>query len=237
LALFPAFSKLDPLGEDVRRAFHYSVKYTAMLIVPSALFTILMSRNLVEVIYGHKYQLAPSYLSLYATIYLCSALGSTVLDYFFNAIGKTVVNLKATTIYITSFIPLSIALTPLYGVTGLILSILISFTLKVVYGVYTARNRLRAPIGFKNSASILVASFAAAITTLPLALSQQMPNYLNLLLGGIIYLATYLTILPITKGLYEADIEILRKLFSNYGKLKPIIDLVIKYESKLVEKT
>jgi O-antigen/teichoic acid export membrane protein len=146
-----------------------------------------------------------------------------------------VVNLKATTIYVTSFIPLSIALTPLYGVIGLILSILISFTLKVVYGVYTARNRLRAPIGFKNSASILVASSAAAIPTLPLALNQPMPNYLNLLLGGIIYLAVYLTILPITKGLDEADIEILRKLFSNYGKLKPIIDLVMRYESKLME--
>jgi O-antigen/teichoic acid export membrane protein len=237
MALFPAFSKLDPSGEDVRRAFHYSVKYTAMLIVPSALFTILMSRSLVEFIYGHKYQLAPSYLSLYATIYLCSAIGSTVLDYFFNAIGKTVVNLKATTIYVTSFIPLSITLTALYGVTGLILSISISFTLKVVYGAYTARNKLRAPIDFKNSASILVASFAAATPILPLALNQPMPNYLNLLLGGIIYLATYLTVLPIIKGLDKTDIEILGKLFSNYGKLKPIIDLVMKYESKLVEKT
>jgi hypothetical protein len=64
-----------------------------------------------------------------------------------------------------------------------------------------------------------------------------MPNYLNLLLGGIIYLATYLTVLPIIKGLDKTDIEILRKLFSNYGKLKPIIDLVMRYESKLVEKT
>jgi len=112
---------------------------------------------------------------------------------------------------------------------------LTSFTLKVVYGVYTARNRLRAPIGFKNSASILVASGAAAIPILPLALNQPMPNYLNLLIGGIIYLAIYLTILPITKGLDETDIEILRKLFSNYGKLKPIIGLVMKYESKLME--
>jgi O-antigen/teichoic acid export membrane protein len=237
MALFPAFSKLDPSGEDVRKAFQYSVKYTAMLIVPTALLTILMSRSLLEVVYGHKYQLAPSYLSLYATIYLYSAIGSTVLDYFFNAIGKTTINLKATMIYVTLFIPLSIALTPLYGVTGLILSVLASFTLKVVYSIYVARNKLRAPIDFKNSASILVASGAAAIPTLPLALNQPMPTHLNLLLGGIIYLATYLTILPIIRGLDKTDIEILRKLSSNYGKLKPIIDLVMRYESILVKKT
>jgi O-antigen/teichoic acid export membrane protein len=41
-ALFPALSKLDPAGEDVRKALQYSVKYTGMLIVPAALFTILM---------------------------------------------------------------------------------------------------------------------------------------------------------------------------------------------------
>jgi len=45
MALFPAFSKLDPAGEDVRKAFQYSVKYTGMLIVPTALFTILMSNS------------------------------------------------------------------------------------------------------------------------------------------------------------------------------------------------
>ncbi len=89
MALFPAFSKLDPSGEDVRKAFQYSVKYTAVLTVPAALFTMLMSRSPVEIVYGSKYLLAPLFLSLYTAVYLCSAFGSTVLDKFFSAIGKT----------------------------------------------------------------------------------------------------------------------------------------------------
>jgi predicted PurR-regulated permease PerM len=40
-------------------------------------------------------------------------------------------------------------LTPMLGVLGLILSILVSSVLKVVYGVYTAKNKLKAPISFK----------------------------------------------------------------------------------------
>jgi O-antigen/teichoic acid export membrane protein len=136
-ALFPAFSKLDPAGEDVRKAFQYSVKYTGMLIVPAALFTILMSRSLVEIVYGDRYLLAPVFLSLYTAVYLCSAFGSIVLDDFFNGVGATSINLKATLIYVVSFLPLSIILTPLLRVEGLILSILTSSILKVVYGVYT----------------------------------------------------------------------------------------------------
>jgi O-antigen/teichoic acid export membrane protein len=138
-ALFPAFSKLDPAGEDVRKAFQYSVKYTGMLIVPAALFTILMSRSLVEIVYGDRYLLAPVFLSLYTAVYLYSAFGSIVLDNFFNGVGATTINLKATLIYVASFLPLSIILISLLRVEGLILSILTSSILKVVYGVYMAK--------------------------------------------------------------------------------------------------
>jgi len=40
-----------------------------------------------------------------------------------------------------------------------------------------------------------------------------------------------------TRGLDEANIETLRKLFRSYGKPRPVIDLIMKYESKMVEKT
>jgi len=115
-ALFPALSKLDPAGEDVRKALQYSVKYTGMLIVPAALFTILMSRSLVEIVYGDRYLLAPVFLSLYTAVYLYSAFGSIVLDNFFNGVGATTINLKATLIYVASFLPLSIILISLLRV-------------------------------------------------------------------------------------------------------------------------
>lgn len=236
-ALFPALSKLDPAGEDVRKAFQYSVKYTGMLIVPAALFTILMSRSLVEIVYGDRYLLAPIFLSLYTAVYLYSAFGSIVLDNFFNGVGATSINLKATLIYVVSFLPLSIILTPLLRVEGLILSILTSSILKVVYGVYMAKKELGASISFKSSVRIFVASGVAAALILPLILIPEMPNYVRLLLGGIIYLAVYMSVLPIIRGLEKVDIEVLGKFFRNYDGPRPLIDLITKYESKLMRKT
>jgi O-antigen/teichoic acid export membrane protein len=236
-ALFPAFSKLDPAGEDVRKAFQYSVKYTGMLIVPAAVFTILMSRSLVEIVYGDRYLLAPVFLSLYSAVYLYSAFGSIVLDNFFNGVGATRINLKATLIYVASFLPLSIILTSLLRVEGLILSILTSSILKVMYGVYIAKKELGASISFKSSVKIFVASGVAAALILPLILIPEIPNYVRLLLGGIIYLAVYVTVLPIIRGLEEVDIEVLGKSFRNYDRLRPLIDLIMKYESILMRKT
>ena len=45
------------------------------------------------------------FLSLYAVVYLYSALGSIVLDGFFNGIGDTRINLKAAIAYAISFLP------------------------------------------------------------------------------------------------------------------------------------
>ncbi len=233
MALFPAFSKLDNAGEEIRNAFQYSVKYTGMLIVPAAVFTILLSSELVKIVYGDKYLLAPLYFSLYAVMYLSSAFGSTVLDNFFNAIGKTSINLKAMLLYIISFIPLSFVLTFLYGVIGLILANITSFILKVAYGVYMAINTCKVAVILKNSVRILIATGVAATTTLPIVLNPLTLIYLKLILSGIIYLTTYITMLPIIKVLDKKDIEILRTLFSKYDKLRPVAELLLKYELKL----
>jgi len=66
----------------------------------------------------------------------------------------------------------------------------------------------------------------AAALILPLILIPEMPNYVRLLLGGIIYLAVYMTILPIIRGLEKVDIEVLGKFFRNYEGLRPVIDLI-----------
>jgi len=236
-ALFPAFSKLDPAGEEIKKAFQYSVKYTGILIAPAAFFTISTSRILVEIVYGHAYSMASMYLSLYTVIFLYSVFGSIVLDSFFNGVGETRINLKATLIYVSLFIPLSIVLTYYYSIIGLIVSILASSIIKIVYGLYIAEKKLGASIDIHNSVRVLTAAGVAALPIIPLSLNQSIPNYICLLLGGIVYLIIYLTILPILKAFQKSDVDVLRNLFKNYGMLKPISELIIKYELKLIEKT
>ncbi len=233
-ALFPAFSKLSRESGEVEKAFQYSVKYTGMLIVPAAFLTMIMSRNFIEIVYGHRYSLAPTFLSLYSILYICSAFGSIVLDNFFNGLGETRINLKATIVYIISFIPLSMFLTYSYGVVGLIISVLTSSILKILYSLYIVERRLKISIDYRGSLGILAASAAAAILTLPLALNESMPAYANLLLGGILYLAVYITILPIVKVFQQTDIEVMRSIFQEYVILKQLANLIIEYESRLI---
>jgi len=235
-ALFPAFSKLDPTGEEVKKAFQYSVKYTGILIAPAAFFTISMSRIFVEIVYGRAYSTAPIFLSLYTVVYLYSVFGSIVLDNFFNGIGETRINLKTTMIYVSSFIPLSVILTYFHSVVGLIASILISSILKVLYGLFIAKRRFGVSIDINNSIRILVASGVAALSILPFSLNQSIPNYVSLIMGGILYLVIYMTMLPIVEALQKTDINILRNLFQNQGMLKPVAELFVKYESTLMEK-
>ena len=67
-ALFPAFSKLNPKTqpEQLRRFFSLSAKYTSLIALPVSMVTIVLSKQLVYLIYGVGYQLAPMLLSLYA---------------------------------------------------------------------------------------------------------------------------------------------------------------------------
>ncbi|MCX8193724.1 MAG: oligosaccharide flippase family protein [Nitrososphaeria archaeon] len=234
LALFPAFSKLEPESEDVRKAFQYSVKYTAMILAPASVFTMMMSRFLVEIIYGDEYTLAPLFLSLYAAMFLYSAFGSTVLGNFFNGIGETKVNLKATILYVALFIPSATVLTYLYGVLGLISSILVSLIVNVFYYIHVAMKRYDLRIDLQASARILLASWISGFTLIPLLLNTWLPSYLTLLLGIIIYTIIYITLLPLVKCLEKIDLENLNLLFKRYKFLRPIIDFFIKYESRLI---
>ncbi|MEM4693512.1 MAG: oligosaccharide flippase family protein [Nitrososphaerota archaeon] len=234
LAIFPAFSKLEPSSEDIKKAFQYSVKYTAVILVPASVFTIMMSRPLVEIVYGHQYVLAPIFLSLYAATYLYSALGSMVLGSFFNGIGETMVNFKATLLYFIIFIPLATILTSLYGVIGLITSVLISLAANVGYCTRVAVKRYYVKIDFQSSAKILSASLAGGLVLIIFLVDPWVPSYPSLLLGIPIYLITYITLLPLLGGIQEIDLENLNILFRNYRVLKPVVDIFTKYEHKLI---
>ncbi|MEM1660912.1 MAG: oligosaccharide flippase family protein [Candidatus Bathyarchaeia archaeon] len=234
LAIFPAFSKLEAGSSDMNKAFQYSVKYTSMVLAPASAFTIVMSRSMVEIVYGHEYALAPLFLSLYAAIYLYSVFGSVVLGNFFSGIGDTMVNLRATLIYSAIFAPLATILTYLYHVPGLIVSILISSIANIMYCIHMAARKYAVGIDYQTSIRILLASWIAALTLVPFTQNTWLPNYISLIIGIIIYPAAYLTILPILKALNKTDLENLNMFLGRYKLIKPIMNLITKYESKII---
>ncbi|MBC7113705.1 MAG: oligosaccharide flippase family protein [Candidatus Methanomethyliales bacterium] len=200
-ALFPAFSKLNPLGEEMRRMVKYAVKYTATLIIPASAFVIVMAKDLVSIIYGSSYTLAPELLSVYCIAFLYAGLGSVMWGSFFNGISETKVNLKSTLIYATFFIPLAFLLAQSYNVLGLMLAMLLSSLASLIYILQIATRKFNLSIDKESALKIYIASAVSAMPVPPLAYLSPLPSLINLIIGATCYASIYLTIMPIIGGL------------------------------------
>jgi O-antigen/teichoic acid export membrane protein len=231
--LFPAFSKFSAEAEEAKRMFKYSVKYTAALIVPVSAFTIFMSKDLVSVIYGSSYVLAPLFLALYAITYLYAGFGSIVLGPFFQGIGETKVNLKSTIIYAIVFLPLALLLTKNYGVLGLIASILLSSLASLAYSLAVATRKFSVSVDLSSSLRVYAASAISATPLLLLTIYSPFPSLVNLFIGSAVYLMLYLTLMPLIGGTTKTDVENFRLMFRGVKLVNPVINLILNYETKL----
>jgi len=228
-ALFPAFSRLDPEGEEVKRMARYAVKYTAALLVPASAFVIIMSKDIVSLVYGRAYELAPQFLSLYCVGFLYAGLGFGVWGSFFQGIGQTKVNLKATLAYSALFVPLALLLTKSYAVQGLIASYLAASLASLAYSLSVASRRHRISIDVRGSLSAYLASAISAIPLLVLTACSELPSLVNLIAGAVVYAFSYLTVMPLIGGLSAADLENLKLMFGGVRPLRPLVSLVLEY--------
>ncbi|MEM0489248.1 MAG: flippase [Candidatus Bathyarchaeia archaeon] len=232
-ALFPAFSKLGNNTRETKTMFTYSVKYTAALVIPAAVFVAVMSRDLIFLLYGASYSHAPLYLALYSITFLFSALGSIVLGSFFSGVGESKVNLKATLISMAAFMLLAPALTWALQVEGMIIALIVATASSTLYSLWTGIRRYSLKIDLKSSAKICVSAFLAAAPVMPIALLSPMPRIVNLALAALTYLLAYLTAAPLLGVVAEGDLEALAGIFSKVSILQPIVRLILSYENKV----
>jgi O-antigen/teichoic acid export membrane protein len=233
--LFPIFSTLNPSGEVIRRMLKWAVKYSAMLVVPASIFIIAESKDIVHLIYGNAYELAPAFLSLYCLTFLYAGLGSVVLGSFFNGIGQTKVNFNATAIQAILLAPLALLLTRNYSVLGLIGAILISSLAPLIYSLWVASKRFGVSVDFRGSLPIYASSFTSAIPVLLLATYSPLPSFWALIVSAAVYLVVYLTMMPLMGGIKSADIENLKTIFGKIKPLKPLVNAILSYESILIK--
>jgi len=232
--LFPVFSKLNPKSADLKKVFTLSVKYTALLIIPAAIIVATLSTDIVQTFYGHDYNLAPSFLSLYILTYLYTGAGSIVLSHLFNGIGETAIVFKWNLLNLLILLPLAPLLTMTYGVPGLIASLLTSNLLALAYGLTVAIKKLNVTLDLKASLKIYAASFLSAIPTLTFLHLTSLNNILNLVIGTILFLLSYLTLLPVTKAINQPDLDNFKRMFSKLKILWPLLKPAIAYEAKLL---
>jgi stage V sporulation protein B len=233
--LFPAFSKLNPQkeAEILRNVFQFSVKYSALLVVPAAAIIIALSQPAISTLFGEEYTYAPLYLTLIAISYLYSAFGSLSLGNLLNSQGKTAVNLKLTLITSAIGFPLSLLLIPKFGIIGLIITTLTAGIPSLIIALWLVKKYFTATIDWASSVKIFLASALATIITYVIISQLNLPNWIKLTIGALIFLITYVTTIPLIGAIDKTDIQNLTEMLKELGLLSSLFELLLNIIEKL----
>lgn len=229
-SLFPAFSKFNKNSEKVKIFFGLSIKYVSMLVVPSALLMMILSKEIIQIIYGASFASASIYLSLHATLFLLIGLGYRVQISLFNGIGETRETLKISLIHFVFFTFSALYLTSVLGVVGLITSILTSNIMATVYGAYLAKSKYKVEFNYKSLIRIYLLALVSASPAFLCTRFLPFPPIFKILTAGAVYLISYLTILPLAHAITKQELQNIEVVIKKIGPLKSIANLILKYE-------
>jgi O-antigen/teichoic acid export membrane protein len=230
-ALIPAFSKLNStLNEQTKNFFKLANKYTALLIVPTACLIMIFSSEIVEIIYGSIYQSAALYLSIYCSLYFLTGIGYLTLASLFNGLGETKIVFKTSLIQVSMFAILAPLMTRTYSVPGLIIAFLISNAAGAAYGCYIARTKFKIEFAMKSIIRIYSVSLIAGIPVILYLQFAAMPGLLSVIVGGVLYLFAYMTLIPIARIITLSELEKADQILQKIKLLKNIVTPLIKYQ-------
>ncbi|MCW4016502.1 MAG: oligosaccharide flippase family protein [Candidatus Bathyarchaeota archaeon] len=235
--LFPAFSKIkaETDKETLRVMFQSSVKYGALLTLPVALMVMVLSEPLVFAIVGTGYTDAPFFLTLYSISYLYAAVGNLSIANILNGQNKTQTTMKMALVTLGTGVVASLILVPQFKVVGLIVANLIAGAPGMTWGLWHIKKHFGAKVDWLVSAKILLASLVASVVT-NLLLSQINYGYfIELIIGGVIFLLVYLVCAPLIRAVNKKDVHSLREMLSGLGPFSPIFNIPLMVIEKLLD--
>jgi O-antigen/teichoic acid export membrane protein len=234
-ALFPAFSKFSTDSKELGQFFRRSVKYTALVLIPTSLAITVMASDIILTIYGSEFALASTFIVFYLLTNLRAGFGSVVLPYLFSGVGRTDVVLKSSLIYLVSFFPLAFLLITSYDIIGLIVAGVICSFFSTLYELFMASKMFNLSIDVYSSAKIYVTSALTAFAVFIFLSVSPFSGIINLILGGALFLFTYLTVLPLMGTFNYTDIEIFRGMFQKIKSLWPFVKILLSYETIILK--
>lgn len=234
--LFPAFSRLDPNGEEIKKFYQMAVKYTTLLIIPAAILLLVLSKEVVRIAYGSTYASAPLYLSAYCASYVMVGLGSLVQSQLFNGTGNTWMTLKTLLVTLTLVMPLTPILASIYGVLGLIVAHVASNMIGTLYGFSLVRSRFKIRLFSQTLLRIYIVSAVAAFPVLVLLAMSPLWWLLNAIIGAAIYLFIVLTLVPLSRILQASELQKIEALLRKIAILEKMLKPITSYEGKLIRR-
>jgi O-antigen/teichoic acid export membrane protein len=236
LSIFQGFSKLSKKGQVARSFFMIATKYTTLLMVPLALLIALFARELIVAIYGTSYNTAALYLSFYSLITLLSGLGSLTLSGLFNGLGETKIFLRMGLVSSLVLFVLAPLLTNFFGVVGLISAIFTSSLANTVVGLYFASSKLDLKLSLKELGRTYAALILPALLTFLTLQATPVFGLLKVVIGGILYVMVYLTLLVILRVVNRSDLDKIGKVASRMMVLRYIMQPILEYMSFILSR-
>ena len=236
-ALFPAFSKLDStMSDKITTFFKFANKYTTILIVPIATLLIVFSKEITQIIYGSTYQTAALFLSIHCLLYFLVGLGFLSLASLFNGLGKTRITLIMSLITLMAILTLSPILAKAYGVPGVIVALISAHAASTCYGMYVAKRNFEIEFDTKSLVKIYLIGIASTVPSLLLLQTSMLPGLVNVIVGGLLYLAIYVTLAPITGIVNNSELKTVNEVVQKIKLLAPIIKPLLRYQEKILNR-
>lgn len=237
-ALLPAFSKLNSTtNHKINQFFKTANKYTALLITPITCLIIILSSEIVQIVYGSTYNSAPTFLATYSLLYLLTGLGYLTLTSLFNGLGDTKTTLKTSLITFITVVALSPILTQNYSVQGLITSFITASLLSTLYGVYVGKAKLGISFEKHSLVKIYLISALSSIPTCILVFYLDLPSLITVAMGALLYLFIYATLLPITGTVTRMELHEVALVTQKTKLLTRMVKPLLKYENAIINLT
>jgi len=234
--LLPAFSKLETNNRDIKEFFEMAIKYTSMTILPVATILMLYAKEIVQIMYGQGYELASTFLSIYAIQFFLVGLGQFVLGSLFNGLGETKISLKTALINSIIIIALAPILTSLLRINGMIITIILASIISILYALHIAKARFNIELNRNTTIRIYTVT---AISSIPILALQRIPltsSLIQIILGTAIYLTTYLILIPTTKIITQPELEQIRTIIERIKPLKYLAHPIFYLGEKILSK-
>ena len=231
--MFPLFSKLENDHKTLKTVYQNSVKFTAIVILPIAMAITALAEQIVPVLYDTGFEHTPLFMKIYMPIFILNGFGGINTENLLNGIKETRVNLHASVVGFLTTVPLSFILIPRIGVIGLMTATILGSTTGLAYRLNWVQNNLKFTILWGTSTKTLLASIAAYLTTsIFISLIQTNP-WIQLTLGGLLYLATYITAIITLKILTSIDLNYMETIFSSLGSFSNVFIRILRVIEKL----
>ena len=238
ITFFPAFSKYDVNQEPKKTRDLYlgSIRYSSIFLIPLASLLIILSKHIVNILFGSKYPYAPLYLSLLLIPSLLVGIGSLSFMQFLNSQGETRATMIVLSMGSLLKIVLSLLLIRRWGVVGLLTSFIVSDTIKNIIGlvIVGTKFKIKPDLNHMTRTCICSAISGGISLGLQMLIPIQQP-LLTLAYNTSAFIASFLLFAPFIGVLEKKDIQNLETMLKNLPLVYPFARIILNFEGKLLE--